>query len=347
MKAAYFYEPQKIGVEDLKPYDIREDELLVKIKASSICGTDLRIFKNGHFKIPGGTKRVLGHELAGEIVKVGAYVPDFKVGMRVAIPPNIGCGKCEYCRDGYNQMCAGYEAFGISLDGGFQEYMRVPSIALRGGNVFELPDHVSFEEAALIEPLSCCYNAFKELRTTYADTVLIIGAGPIGACHVMLNRVAGAKAIIVADIRNERLAAIKKFGADETINSADKDLKSEIKRITNGRGVDVVITAASVMELQVVGVEVLATHGRICFFGGLPKNTLVPLDTNLAHYKGLKLMGTTGSSNSDYYKSLQLVADGRVKVKNLISETFDLPNINKAFDFAFSGQGMKSMVVNA
>ena len=347
MKAAYFYEPQKIGVEDVNPYDIRDDELLVKIKAASICGTDLRIYKNGHFKIPGGAKRVLGHELAGDIVKVGAYVADFKLGQRVAIPPNIGCGKCEFCRDGYNQMCAGYEAFGISLDGGFQEYMRVPSMALRAGNVFEIPDHISYQEAALIEPLSCCYNAFKEMKTTYADTVLIIGAGPIGACHVMLNRVAGAKSIIVADIRNERLDAIRKFGADITVNSAEKDLRSEIKRITNGRGADVVITAASVMELQVIGVEVLATHGRICFFGGLPKNTLVPLDTNLAHYKGLKLMGTTGSSNSDYYKSLQLVADGRVKVKNLISETFRLPGINTAFSFAFSGQGMKAIVVNA
>lgn len=346
MKAAYFYEPGRIEVEEVAVHTIQEDELLVRTRATSICGTDMRISKQGHFKIPAGNRRVLGHELAGEIVKVGKLISEYKEGMRVSITPNIGCGFCEFCRAGYNQMCPDYEAFGVSLDGGFQEYMKVPSAAIKGGNLFPIPDHVSFEEAALIEPLSCCYNAFNELKTNHEDVVLVIGAGPIGACHVMLSRTAGAKKIIVADIREERLQNIKDFGVDVTINSGENDLKTEIMKETNGRGVDVVITAASVPELQALAVELLATHGRVCFFGGLGKNVKVPIDTNLVHYKGLKLLGTTGSSNSDYNKSLELVAEGRIDLKKLISETFPITDINQAFHFAFSGKGMKSMVVH-
>jgi threonine dehydrogenase-like Zn-dependent dehydrogenase len=152
--------------------------------------------------------------------------------------------------------------------------------------------------------------------------------------------------VIVADIRDERLASIAAFGADVTLNSAKCDLKAEIMRLTDGRGVDVVITAASVAALQTLALELAAIHGRVCFFGGLPQGAKVLLDTNLVHYRGLKLLGTTGSSNEDYYKTLHLIADGRVPVKRLISQTFPLSDINAAFDYALSGQGLKTLVAN-
>lgn len=346
MKAAYFQEPGRLGVEELDVHAIGDDEILVRIGAACICGTDLRIFKNGHFKIPQGSRRVLGHELSGKIVKVGKLVKGYAEGARVSITPNIGCGTCEFCRAGFNQMCPDYEAFGISLDGGFQEYLRVPSIAIRAGNIFPIPDHVSYEEAALTEPLSCTFSALNGLNVGFEDTVLVIGAGPIGACFVMLSKVRGAKRVIVAERRPERLAEIAKFGADILINSEETDLKSEINRITQGRGVDVVLTAASVPALQSLAVELLATHGRVNFFGGLPKNEPNPIDTNRMHYKGLKAMGTTGSSNLDYYRSMQLVADGRVNLKALVSRTFEISEITPAFNYALSGEGLKTMVVN-
>lgn len=346
MKAAYFYGPGDIRCEDADIPAIADNELLIEVKASSICGTDQRILKNGHFKIPAGEKRVLGHEIAGVISKTGKLTTQFKVGERVSFTPNIGCGHCEYCRSGYNQMCPDYEAFGISIDGGFQQYMRVPASAISGQNIFKLPDCVGFEEASLVEPLSCCYNAFNELKIGYNDTVLIIGAGPIGACHVMLAKVAGAKKVIVADIRDNRLEAIVGFGADVTINSEKNDLHAAIMKETNGRGVDVVITAASVAELQTQSISLLATHGRVCFFGGLGKKQLVPIDTNLVHYKGLTLIGTTGSSNADYYRALQLVADGRINLTNLISHRFAVSDIRQAFETAATGAGMKCLIVN-
>jgi threonine dehydrogenase-like Zn-dependent dehydrogenase len=265
---------------------------------------------------------VLGHEIAGEIVDVGRLIEGYRVGMRVTATPNIGCGLCEFCRDGFNNMCPNYEAFGISIDGGFEEYMRVPHIAIRGGNIFPIPDEVDYRAAALIEPFSCVYNALRSVRTTHNDTVLVIGAGPIGAMHVLLNRIAGAKKILLADIRQGRLDQAKPFGAD------------------------VVITAVSVPDIQAQAIELLATHGRVNFFGGLGKNTLVPIDTNRVHYKGLTLVGTTGSTNSDYYKCLTLVAEGRADLARLVTKTFSLGEIQDAFAYAASGEGLKAMVLS-
>ena len=345
MKAAVFHRPGQITLEERDVYDIADDELLVKTRAASICGTDLRIYGGGHFKIREGQSRVLGHELSGTIAKVGKLVSGWREGQRVSFTPNIGCGHCEMCRQGYNNMCPDYEAFGISLDGSFQEYMKVPAIAIRGNNIFEVPDQLSFEEAAVIEPLSCCYNAFKGLEVTPEDTVLIIGPGPIGACFVQLAKTWGARQVIVVGRSESRLREIEKFGADVLIDSSRVDVLTEVQRITRGRGVDVVVTAASSPELQPLAVQLLAIHGRVNFFGGLKKGTRVEIDTNLVHYRGLKLLGTTGSSNEDYFRSMRLVADGRINVRDIVSHRFALADINQAFEFAKSGQGMKTLVV--
>lgn len=345
MKAAYFYEPKVIKVEEVEIPKIQDNEMLLRIRATSICGTDLRIFSHGHFKIPVGDKRVLGHEIAGEIVKVGKYVEGFSEGMRVTAPPNIGCEMCEFCRDGYNNMCPNYEAFGVSIDGGFQEYMKVPNIAIRSGNIFPIPDHLSFEEATLIEPLSCVYNSLRAVKTTHMDVVLVIGAGPVGAMHVLLNKIAGAKKVIVADIRDDRLETIREFGADVTINSSQVGLEDAVLAETNGRGADVIITALSIPEIQTQAIGLLATHGRVNFFGGLGKNVLVPIDTNRVHYKGLHLLGTTGSTHSDYFKSLTLVAEGRAKLRRLITATFSLSEIVQGFEYSASGKGMKATIL--
>ena len=346
MKAAFFYKPGHITVEDVEIPQIKENEMLMHVRSAAICGTDLRIFKNGHFKIPPGVKRVLGHETAGEIVKVGKLVEGFKEGTRCTVTPNIGCGFCGFCRGGYNNMCADYEAFGISIDGGFQEFMHIPNIAIRGGNVFPIPDHIEFDEATLIEPLSCCYNSLKSLKTSHEDIVLVIGAGPVGALHVLLNRIAGAKKVISADIRKERLEMIVSYGADYIIDASQKDLKEEVMNYTKGKGADVIIVAASSPELQTRSIELLATHGRINFFGGLGKNEQVFIDTNRIHYKGLHILGTTGSTNSDYFKSLKLVDEGRADLKRLISKSFQLDEINEAFEYTASGKGLKNVINN-
>jgi L-iditol 2-dehydrogenase len=344
VKAAFFYKPGDIRVEEVETPRIAESELLVRVKSAAICGTDQRIFKHGHFKIPAGTRRVLGHEIAGEIVEVGKLTEGFRVGERVSFTPNIGCGMCEFCRNGFNNMCPDYEAFGISVDGGFEEYMLVPSIAVRGRNLFPIPDGCSWEEATLTEPLSCCHNALRSVGTTHEDTVLIIGAGPIGAMHVLLNRIAGAKKIYAADIRDDRLEKIKAFGADRVFNSAKNNLTKAIMEETKGRGVDVIITTVAVPEVLTESLAMAAIHGRINFFAGLGKNVLVPIDVNKMHYSGLKICGTTGSTNFDYFKCQTLVAEKRIDLKPFASKSFPLAEIHAALDYAASAQGLKTMI---
>lgn len=346
MKAAYFYSPGNLRVEETDIPKIAAGELLVRVRACAVCGTDLRINKFGHFKIPAGTRRVLGHELAGEIVETGGEVAGYAVGDRVAIPPNVGCGTCEMCLQGFNQMCPDYEAFGISWDGGFQEYMRVPAAAVARGNVIHLPENLSYIEAAVCEPLSCTYNSWRMLRTVPGDTVLVIGAGPIGACHVMINRLAGASKIIVADVSDVRLKEILQHGADVVVNSANEDLAAFIAKETGGRGCDVVITACSVPEVQTQALTYAAPHGRINFFGGMPAGKEdVTLNTNLIHYKELVVLGTTGSTVADFHKSLEIAASGRVNLGALATGLFSIDETKEAFEYAASGSGMKAVVV--
>lgn len=348
MKAAYYYGIGDLRVEEAAVPSIGEEEILLKVKACAVCGTDLRIYKYGHFKIPPGVKRVLGHEVAGEIVAVGRKVKGYRIGMGVAVPPNVGCGMCPMCIRGYNQLCPDYEAFGISLDGGFQEYLKIPAGAIAAGNVVPIPAGVSYPEAALTEPLSCCYNTYHRLKTAPGDVAVIIGAGPIGALHVMLSRLAGANKIIVADVAAERLREIKKYGADVTIVADGKDLVRAVLEETGGFGADVVITACSVPEVQRQALQMAAARGRISFFGGLPQGKEeVLLNTNLIHYKELVVLATTGSSLSDYYQSMQIAAAHKIEIASLVSATFSMEEAGAAFEYAASGRGMKALVLNA
>ena len=178
MKAAVFHEPGVMVVQDVPIPSIAEDELLIRVRSASICGTDLRISRHGHFKIPAGEHRVQGHEVAGEVALVGRAVEGFAEGDRVSVTPNVGCGHCRFCRQGLNNMCPNYEAFGVSLDGGFAEYLRIPGFAVQRGNVFRLPDRLGFAEAALVEPFSCCLRGQEALGVGYDDTVLIVGRRP-------------------------------------------------------------------------------------------------------------------------------------------------------------------------
>jgi len=346
MKAARLHESLKLVLEDIAKPQISSNEMLLRVRASAVCGTDLRIYKFGHFKIPSGTARVLGHELSGEIAEVGSAVKGYRAGMRVAVIPNIGCGACEMCMQGYNQLCPDYDAFGISLDGGFQEYMIITEEAIARGNIVQIPENLTYVEATLVEPFSCVYSSYRMLNIVPGDTVLIIGAGPIGACHVMMSKVAGASKIIVADISDTRLEQIKDFGVDVLINSAESDLKERVMAETGRAGMDVVITANSVPEIQTLALELAAPRGRICLFGGMPKGKeMVLLNTNLIHYKELQVVATTGSSIADYRQAMKIAASGKIELGKIATGIFPLEDIQAAFDYAASGAGMKACVI--
>ena len=324
---------------------ITEDEILLRVRAATICGTDLRIYKSGHHRITEGETRILGHELSGEIWEIGKNVKGYRRGTPAVVSPNLSCGSCVYCRSGKPHLCDDYDAFGITMDGGFAQYMRVTKEALEQGCLISVDEPASFEEVCLSEPLACTYYAYRSVDTKPGDDVLIVGAGPMGVLHLKMQRIAGATRVMMADISDSRLALVERFGPDITIPSGRVDLVSEVKRLTGGKGADVIITACPVGEIQKQALSMAAKNGRINFFGGLPKNReTVELNTNLIHYNNLIVTGTTRYAQTDFYKSVKLITEGRIETAPLISRRFGIEKISEAFDYALSGEGLKTLI---
>jgi len=339
---------QNVGyrIEDVPVPRIGADDLLVRVMASSICGTDLRIIRNGHRKLAPGEKLVLGHEFAGVVAEVGARRTRFHVGQRVGVAPNMGCGQCEECIRGLPNMCPDYTAFGITMDGAHTRFVRIPSEAVEQGSVMPLPDHVPFEQAALAEPLSCVVNANRASRIEPGNSVVIFGAGPVGLMHLVLARLSGAAVLLVADVRPERLEKAAELGATAVVNSAAASVRDRLMHLTAGRGADVVITACSVASVQEQALELLAPSGRLCLFGGLPKDhASVRFDTNLIHYRQLLVTGVTGGAPRDFRAALRLLAAGRIPIDRVVSHRFATEEMAAAFDVALRGEAMKVVLV--
>lgn len=343
MKAARLYGQGDIRVEDIPIPEIKEDEVLVKVKAAFICGTDVRYFKNGKPGINADNPRVLGHEFAGVIDKTGSRVSMYTPGMRVAVAPNYGCGICEICISGNTQMCSEAHALGVSVDGGFAEYVKIPANAVRQGNITPISDSTNFEEAALAEPLSCVYNAYERIGINPGDTVLIIGAGPIGIMHAMTAVMAGASHVFINDLSDERLELAKKLVP--SLIPVTGDLKEKLKELTDGKLADVVITAASVSSIQEMAFSLAGLNGRIMFFGGLPKGkSFVSLDTNEIHYKQLTISGTTMQNLRQYRDCLKMIEEKTLKVKGLVTSSSPMSEISNVISRVAEGKGLKSVI---
>jgi threonine dehydrogenase-like Zn-dependent dehydrogenase len=345
MKAAVFRKPGHIEVTEIDRPVAGPGDVLVRVRAASICGTDLRIMQHGHFRIEPGQSRVLGHEVAGEIVEVGGDVSGWSVGGRVGVTPNVGCGRCRQCRAGLNQMCSTYDAFGITIDGGFQEYMLVPAWALERDNLSRLPDGMPYEIAALVEPMSCCLSGQRKVDLKASDSVLIIGAGPIGCFHAVLAKLRGSQQVMVANTRRTRLEIAGVLGADELIAVGEVDLHARVMELTEGEGADVVITCVSKPEVIESVTGLMARNGRANVFSGLGKSEHPRIDVNALHYRAQTLTGTTGSSIQDYRDTLEIIDTSGVDLSPIISRRFRLDEIEDAMEHSRSGQGMKSIIL--
>ena len=344
MQAALLYGKEDLRVGELPIPEIAAGEILLRVKAAAVCGTDIRMFKNGARGVGPDSPLVPGHEISGIIERVGAGVTGYREGMRVAVAPNMGCGVCDMCVSGNTQLCKTYKAFGINIPGGFARFMKIPEAAVRQGNLAEIPEGADFTDAALVEPLSCVYNAFKRSAITAGDTVLVIGAGPIGLMHAKVALMAGAAKVYMNDLSVERLTLCRqKEPAIIALESAG--LKERLAGLTHGQGVSVCITAAPSADAQILALEVAGINGRVMFFGGLPEGkSKVALDTNLVHYKQITISGTTRSSLSQYRQTLGLVASGAVKVKDLVTSVSPLADIRSSFDRVIMGKGLKNVV---
>lgn len=343
MKAAFLEKLGQLTVREVAQPELEPGSILIRVKACTICATDLRIYHYGHSRIQ--LPHVLGHEIAGEIAAVADGVGAYRVGEKVAVAPRVPCGTCFYCRRGEPEYCTNHLTFGYQLPGGFAEYLLVPETAIKSGGLNRFPETVSFAEASLTEPLSCCWRGQHLTRLKAGDTVVVIGGGPIGLMHCRLARFLKAGKIILIGKNLKRLEKVNLSGIDYLVDATGDKTAEEVSTITEGRGADVVIVACSVRRAQEESLLYAASGGRINLFGGLPPNEPpIHVDSNLIHYRELRLMGSHGSTNRENQQALKLIVDGKLAISDLISETFSLDEICKAFTRADSRQGMKVTV---
>jgi L-iditol 2-dehydrogenase len=254
----------------------------------------------------------------------------------------MGCGSCAQCVSGNNNLCANYDAIGVTMDGGFAQYLRVPANSVRQGNVIKLSENVDPAVAALIEPFACVLRGQNALHIKPGEVVLVIGAGPIGVMHTKLAKARGAGCVIVSEPVADRAAQVKRMGADRVVNPSEEDLLSVVREESNDRGADAIIVAAPVHAAQESALHLAAIGGRINFFGGLPKDRpSINLDSNLVHYKELVITGTTACSTNDCWQSTQIVNSGLIDLSDLVSQRFPLREAVSAFAAAEDRKSLK------
>jgi L-iditol 2-dehydrogenase len=343
MKSAVFYGPEDLRLEDRAVPAPKENELLLRVGACAICGSDLRTYRFGAGNITEPV--VTGHEIAGTIVEVGSALTGWATGDRVAVAPAVPCCECVYCRRGVQTMCDNLRSIGYQFDGGFAEYMIVPWAAVRAGCVNRVPDNLSLEEASLAEPLACAINGQELLGVGLDDTVAILGAGPMGCMHADLAKIRGARKVILIDVQPHRLELARAFGADVLVDGTREDVAARVREETEGAGVSVAIVAAPSAQAQEQALTLAAKHGRVSLFGGLPKtNPCASLNANLIHYRELFVMGAYGSMPRHNRMALDLLASGRIHAAGLVGLVVPLERVTEGFAAAAQGRVLKVVV---
>lgn len=345
MQAVVVRAPMDFGVESVPVPAAPADGLLLCVKACGLCGSDLRTLRFGHRKVQ--LPYIIGHEICGVVAKTGkGYSGRWATGDLLSMGPVVYCGACDFCLEGRYELCEHYREIAQSWPGGLAEYMAVPAEALRLGVIERVPANMDPGNAAIAEPISSCLNAQERGAVGLGDTVVIIGAGPIGCIHIALARLHGADRIIIADINAERLKLAEPFAPDAMVNSAQQDLVSEVRRLTGGRGSDITITATPAPAAVVQAVEMARKGGRILLFGGLPKDdSKPPVDMNLVHYNALALIGTTTFAPRHYRSAVQLAATNRIPVDKLISHRLPLAQFKEGAMLALEGKVLKAVFI--
>jgi L-iditol 2-dehydrogenase len=333
MKALIYNGPHNVMVKDVDVPEIGADDVLVKTKCASICGTDLKIIK-GQFPAKKGL--ILGHEASGVVEKVGENITHIQKGEPAVFEPYLICGRCIMCRSGRYNVCIHRKHMGIEADGVFAEYFKIPGYA-----VHPAPEGLSLEEAALIEPTSVAYHAVVRLNPLPSDCVVILGAGPIGLMALQSVRIFGSRTIIVGDIIKERLALAKKFGATRTVVMNEEPIFDVVMEETKGEYADKVLEAAGAPETIQQSVELVRTGGRI----GMVGISEAPVAFNFMRLVRKEIdIVTSDASCMSYEKEPLLVAQGILNVKDLISYVYDFDDILDALERAQLKKDIKILI---
>ena len=323
MKAAVLEEVGRIVIKEVPTPKPKEDEVLIKVHSCGICGTDLKLYK-GEYR--GKLPVILGHELSGDVVKIGARVRAFEIEDRVVVDPNEPCGKCQWCKTGNPTYCSDLAAYGVLRDGGFAEYM----VAGEKG-VYEIPGELSYEEAIFTEPVSCALHCIDRADIKPGESVAIIGGGPMGQIILQLSKGAGASKLIMVTRSPWKLELAKRHGATHTINPMREDVPKAVKEITDGLGADVVIEAVGTPETVEGALALAKRGGRVVVFGFSPegaKATFIPFEVLS---RELAILGSWVNPYT-FSRAINLLAAKQINVVPLITNRLGLNDILTGFD---------------
>ena len=356
MKAAFLYvdKAKHMGIEEVAKPVCESSDVLVKVNACAICGTDGRMYEGTkdvtrrfvpQIRGYGEGRFIIGHEIVGIIEKIGSEIRnlDYKVGDRVSLVTSIGCQKkgCRPCQEEHYNMCKNNRPIGYYYPGGFAEYILVQEAAVKQGAIIAVPEDssVSDEHLAMVEPLSCVINGQNYLDIKEGEYVTIVGAGPIGLMHGLLAKSKEAK-VILAEYSPVRLAMAKKFGFDHYIATKDNNLVQRVLDLTAGGGADVGIVACSVNKVAEDLLKAMAMRSRLSLFAGFPKeDSTLKLDGNIIHYKEVSIYGAFASSRPQFEQALELIVKGKVSMDKIVTHVFPLEKIGEAMEKMLDKEG--------
>jgi L-iditol 2-dehydrogenase len=334
MFVAVYHNNRDIRIKDVPKPDIGPDEILLKVMASGICGTDVVEW----YRLP-KAPRVLGHEATGTIEKIGENVAKYKVGDRVFVSHHVPCNKCRYCLKDSHTACETLHTTNY-YPGGFSQYIRVPKINVETG-VYKLSANISYEEGTFIEPLACAVRGQRLANISKGDTVLIIGSGMAGILHIQLAKRKAIQKIFAADINSDRLKLAEKFGADHVIDAKD-DLPQELKKINNGKAVDKVIVCTGAEKAALVALDCVDRGGTILFFAVPDPTTKIPIPITQFWRNETTIRTSYGAAPRDLEEALQILAQKQINVVDMITHRLDIREAAEGFRLvAEAGKSLK------
>ena len=343
MKAVMLTAPGQLVVQDVPTPEPDDFGALMRVESVAICGSDVRIMHHGNPRV--ALPAVIGHETSGVIVAAGKHVTRVKVGDRVAIGADVPCGQCKWCRNGMGNNCSINYAIGYQIPGAFAQCMLLPRLVLEEGPVTPFGPELSFDQAALAEPLACAINGLELAGMSLGKSVAIIGLGPIGCMMIDLARIMGATRVIAIQRSKLRMEIARAYEADCYIASEEEDVVARCLEETGGEGPDIVMTTCGSVEAHEQAVEMVAHRGVVNLFGGLAKDARpMSLLSNLIHYKECFVTGSHGSVPRQHELAVRLLELGKVRVDPLITHTFPLADVHQAFDVMQGRDGIKIVV---
>ncbi|MBS4195778.1 alcohol dehydrogenase catalytic domain-containing protein [Lederbergia citri] len=337
MRSAVYLGPKEIQLEEFPEEELQVGDVRIKIGLCGICGSDIKTYLRGTpYFIP---PAVLGHEVVGTVVE--SRNNKWKIGNRVAVAHYIQCGTCPYCLAGNGTLCP--ELFNRRISpGGFAEYLRVPR-DLADRATFKLADSAEFLDAVLAEPLACCIHGAKKVGIPVGGTVLVIGDGPMGLLHLQTVRAFGAGKVILSGMTPERLE-IGRYYADFVINANEADVHSEVKKLTDGLGPDVIIVAVASVGVAEQAIKMVRSGGGVLLFGGFSSNSELKLDPNRVHYDEVRIVGSLGSLPEEFHQALEFLVSKKVSGEKMFTNLYSLDQVGLALERGSKQIGVKAIV---